>query len=42
MRFDVADKHGVANLVSYVLRGIFKLDEAEGVCAFNALVLGDF
>ena len=42
MRFDLADNHGVANLFSSVLRDIFKLDEAEVVCAFHALVLGAF
>ena len=42
MGFDLADNHGVANIFSSVLRDIFKLDEAEGVCAFHVLVLGDF
>ena len=42
MRFDLADNHRVDNFFSYVLGDILKLDEAEGVCAFHALVLGDF
>ena len=42
MRFDLADNHGVANLFSSVLGDILKLDEAEGDCAFHALVLGAF
>ena len=42
MGFDLVDNHGVANFFSSVLRDIFKLDEAEGVCAFQALVLGAF
>ena len=42
MRFELADNHGVENFFSSVLRDIFKLDEAEGVCAFHVLVLGDF
>ena len=42
MGFDLVDNHGVAHLFSYVLRDIFKLDDAEGVCAFHALVLGAF
>ena len=42
MRFDLADNHGVENFFSSVLRDIFKLDDAEGVYAFHALVLGDF
>ena len=42
MRFDLADNHGVANFVSSILRDVFKLDEAECVCAFHALLLGDY
>ena len=42
MSFDLADNYEVANLFSYVLGYIRKLDEAEGVCAFHALVLGEF
>ena len=42
MRFDLTDNHGVKNLFSSVLRDIFKTDNAEGDCAFNLLVLGDF
>ena len=42
MRFDLAGNHGVENFLSSVLRDIFKLDEAEGVCAFHTLVLGAF
>ena len=42
VRFDLADNHGVANFSSSVLGDILKLDEAEGVCDFHALVLGDF
>ena len=42
MRFNLSDNHGVKNLFSSVLRDIFKLDDAEGVCAFHTLVLGDF
>ena len=42
MRFDLADNHGVANFVLSVLGDIRKLDEAEGVCAFHALVLWAF
>ena len=42
MKFDLVDNHGVANLFSSVLGDILKLDEAEGVCAFRALVLRAF
>ena len=42
VRFDLTYDHGVANFFSYVLGNIRKLDEAEGVCAFRALVLGAF
>ena len=42
MRFDLADNHGVENFLSSVLGDIRKIDEAEGVCAFHALVLGAF
>ena len=42
MGFGFADNHGVANFFSSVFRDILKLDEAEGVCAFYALVIGDF
>ena len=42
MSFDLADNHGVENLFSSVLGDILKLDEAEVVCAFHALVLGAF
>ena len=41
MRFGLTDNHGVANIFS-VLGDILKLNEAEGVCAFHALVLGAF
>ena len=42
MRFDLSDNHGVTDLFSSVLRDVFKIDDAEGVCAYHALVLGDF
>ena len=42
VRFDLADNHGVENFSSPVLGGILKLDEAEGLCAFHELVLGNF
>ena len=42
MSFNLTENHGVTNLFSSVLRDIFKLDDAEGVCAFHVLVLGDF
>ena len=42
MRFDLADNHGVEIFFSSILGDIRKLDEAEGVVAFLALVLGDF
>ena len=40
MRFDLADNNGVEKFFSSVLGDILKLDEAENVCAFHALVLG--
>ena len=42
MWFNLADNHGVKIFFSTVFRGIFKLDDAEGICAFHSLVLGDF
>ena len=41
-RFYLAYNHGVANFFSSVLGGIFKTDDAEGVSAFNSLVLEAF
>ena len=40
MMFDLSDNHGVKFSFSFVLRDIFKLDDAEGVSAFHSLVLG--
>ena len=42
VRFDLADYHGVANFMSYVLEDIRKLDEAEGDCALHELVIWYF
>ena len=42
MRLNLADNHGVTNFFSIVLRDIFNLDDAEGVFAFHAWVLGAF
>ena len=42
MRFELADNHGVENFFSSVFGNIFKLDEAEGVCAFRMFLLGAF
>ena len=42
MRFDLADKNRVTNFFTYVLSDIFKIDDAEGVLAFQSLVIGDF
>ena len=42
VRFDLADNHGVSNFVLSVSGDILKLDEAEGVFAFHALVLWAF
>ena len=42
MRFNFSDNHGVKILFSSVLRDIFKLDNTEGVCALQVLILGAF
>ena len=38
VRFDLADKHGVASFMPTVLRNVRELDEIEGICAFHALL----
>ena len=40
LRSDLTHNHGVVNLFSSVLRDIFKSNDAEGVLALHALVLG--
>ena len=39
--FKLAENHGDKNLFSSVLGNIFKLDDAEVVCAFHLLVIED-
>ena len=38
VRFVLAYDHGMANLMSAVLRNVCELDEFEGVCAFHAFL----
>ena len=40
LRSEFTHNHGVANSLSSITRYIFKSNDAESVCALNALVLG--
>ena len=42
LRSDLTHNHGVENFFSSVLRDIFKSNDAEGVCALHAFIIGAF